>query len=684
MISQLRRGDDQLGQLGWYLRRLRRMSALEVGWRIEDRSRQALWSRRRFERPRRREDGGTVHSSGGPAGTRPVPTMPAKAALETLDGDTRRQVLEAADTLLAGRATLLGTERTDLQDPAWSFDPTSGLSYPADRYAFRVDYRSPADRRSVKHVWELSRHQHLTVLALAWRLSGDQRYASMVRRHLTSWWSANPVLMGVNWASGIELGIRLISWAWTRRLLAGWAGAPSLFEENETAVLQVYWHQRYLAAFPSRGSSANNHVVAEAAGQLVASCAFPWFAESERWRDQAARLLEVELARNTFPDGVNREQAFEYHGLVAELGLVAAAEAEAAGAPLSQATWDLLCKMVDVTAAVCDRSGNPPRYGDADDGRALVVTAPDTDRWQSLLATGAALFGAQPWWPETVPDPQSILVAALAGRQVPVAGRPGARPSHFPDAGLTILRTPPGAGKELWCRCDGGPHGFLSIAAHAHADALSIEVRHEGTPLLVDPGTYWYHGDPVWRAYFRSTLAHNTVELDGEDQSVPGGPFMWATAARTTVGTVVTGDSGDCGPQQWSAAHDGYQRLAPPALHRRNVHLHPADSSLDVVDQLESEAEHLVRLAFHVGPSVECRLDGQRAALRWHGPDGARNVAWLTLDPTLAWSEHRGCTDPPLGWCSTRFGTKVPSTTLVGTGRMARGEIRTRLQVLEP
>ena len=153
----------------------------------------------------------------------------------------------------------------------------------------------------------------------------------------------------MNWTSGIELGVRLISWAWVRRLLDNWPGAPNLFETNEEALCQIWWHQRYLAAFQSHGSSANNHVIAEAAGQLVASLAFDWFEESERWASQAAKLLEVELKRNTFPSGVNREMAFEYHGLVAELGLVAGAEADRAGRPLSEDTWRLLCEMVDVT-----------------------------------------------------------------------------------------------------------------------------------------------------------------------------------------------------------------------------------------------------------------------------------------------------------------------------------------------
>ena len=150
---------------------------------------------------------------------------------------------------------------------------------------------------------------------------------------LRSWWRENPFLSGVHWTSGIEIGIRLISLAWIRRLLDDWPGVADLFEHDELAVRQIRWHQQYLAAFRSRGSSANNHVIAEAAGQLVASCAFPWFAESERWRRKSARLLERELVRNTFPSGIGRELASDYQCFVAELGLLAAVEAEARRPP---------------------------------------------------------------------------------------------------------------------------------------------------------------------------------------------------------------------------------------------------------------------------------------------------------------------------------------------------------------
>ena len=319
------------------------MSPSEVAWRLRDRVRQEVWAHRTFGPPTPAPPQGT--SAPRTADTAPaqsprqVTPFPASVNLDTLPEEAHRGLISVAQGLLGGRFDILGTLREDMADPTWSLDPLSGQSYPDDRCAFQIDFRSAADPRNVKQVWELSRHHHLTVLGLAWRLTGDDRYADMAARHLRSWWKANPVLCGVNWSSGIELGIRLISWVWTRRLLDGWTGASTLFEENGVAVHQIYWHQRYLAAFRSRGSSANNHVVAEAAGQLVTSCAFPWFAESPRWRDESTRLLEEQLLRNTFSDGLNREQAFDYHGLVAELGLVAAVEAEWAGTPIGETSW---------------------------------------------------------------------------------------------------------------------------------------------------------------------------------------------------------------------------------------------------------------------------------------------------------------------------------------------------------
>ena len=141
--------------------------------------------------------------------------------------------------------------------------------------------------------------------------------------------------------------------------------------------------------------------------------------------------------------------------------------------------------MVDVAAAAVDVGLRAPRHGDGDDGRALVLD-PAANRWETLLSTGGELFGAPAWWPRSRPDALSTALAALSAKH-PMNERPASQPHTFSDAGMTMMRAPRSDFPEIWCRCDAGPHGFLSIAAHAHADALSVEVRHGGVDVLADP-----------------------------------------------------------------------------------------------------------------------------------------------------------------------------------------------------
>jgi hypothetical protein len=645
------------------------MSPAEVAWRARDQVLRALWSWRQVRAGQLNAD------TSAPAGERTFAAVLPPGTAKLVSAEAKAVVVCAADQLLHGEWEILGVVRTDLIRPDWFRDPVTGRRSAHDRYAFRIDHRSEEQVGNVKQVWELSRLQHLTLLATAWFLTRDERYARRVADHLRSWFRENPFLSGVHWTSGIELGIRLISLAWIRRLLDDWPGVADLFERNALALRQIRWHQQYLAAFPSRGSSANNHVIAEAAGQLVASCAFPWFRESERWRRKSALLLERELIRNTFPSGIGRELASDYQCFVAELGFVAAVEAEASGHPLRAATWARLCAMADSAAALVDERLRPPRQGDSDEGRGLLLDAPAANRWPSLLAVADTLVGRLDWWPRPPADVGSVLIGALGGARHDVEGRPDRRPSRFADAGVTLLRTH--EPNEIWCRCDGGPHGFLSIAAHAHADALSVEVRYAGVDILADPGTYCYHGERAWRSYFRSTIAHNTVEIGGRNQSSERGPFMWAHHAQAREVEVI--DDGDIA--RWTAEHDGYASLDPSASHRRSVLLDRASSSIDIIDEIGGS--HDIRLAFHLGPEVQAELDGSCAVLRWPGTPAA-GAARLELPYALRWSLHRGETDPILGWYSPGLGRRVPVFILLGCGRCAAGApLATRLEFTE-
>ena len=600
--------------------------------------------------------GGGRAPDGAEAGREPAfPFPPPAGALDAVPAADSRRLLRTADEMMAGRWEVLGVIRQDMAAPDWFLDPLTGKRAPQGRYCFSVNHRDQALTGNVKQVWELSRHHHLTVLAAAYALTGDRRYAERAGQHLRSWWKENPFLSGIHWTSGIEAGIRLISWVWIRRLLDGWDDVQALFEQNELARRQVWWRQTYLSGFRSRGSSANNHVIAEAAGQFTAAMAFAWFAESSAWAEESADLLQRELVKNTFPSGVNRELAFDYHGLVAELGLIAAIEADQAKRPLSDATWRSLGRMLNVAAACVDSRLQAPRQGDSDDGRALVIAAPGDNRWEALLALGEAIFDAPDWWPRVRPGVASTALSALA-RHRSLPDPPTSRPVALRLRGHHDPPLQAADGPEIWCRCDSGPHGFLSIAAHAHADALSIEVRHGETAILTDPGTYCYGSDPLFRRYFRSTIGHNTLEVLRRDQSASGGPTMWVRHARSRL-TNLEWSPDD--PARWTAEHYGYRALHPPVTHRRTVEFRGTERVIEITDEVRGTG--LPRRAAGLSPGAGRggRVGRPQPGPALEGRDHGLVTATMTLPSSLDWSLVRGATDPVLGWYSPAFGQKV-------------------------
>jgi Heparinase II/III-like protein/Heparinase II/III N-terminus len=592
------------------------MSPAEMAWRLRDRVVRAAWSPRQVLRHQLAR--AVAAPAREPAFTGVLPPDTAARVPE----EARTSVLQAADRLLEGEWESSGVLRTE-------------------------------------RVWELSRLQHLTLLATAWYLTHDERYARRVAGHLRYCWRADPFLSRAHRTSGIELGIRLSSLAWIRRLLNDWPGVAGLFERDALALRQIRRHQQYLAAFRSRGSSASDHVIAEAAGQLAVSCALPWFPESERWRRKSALLLERELGRNTFPSGIGREPAPDFHCAVIELGLVAAVEADVSGHPLRAAAWVRLCALADSAAALADESLRPSRQDDSDESRGLLLDAPAPNYWPSMLALARALVGQQDWWPQPPANAISAIVGALAGSRRQIAGRPSQRPSHFAEAGITLLRT---RGKnEIWCRCERGPHGYRGIAAHAHADTLSVEVRYAGIDILADPGTSCYHGRRAWRSYFRPAIARH---------------------ARTREIEVL--DDGDIA--RWTAEHDGYASLDPLALHRRSVLLDRASRSIDIIDQIEGDG-HDIRLAFHLGPDVHVELEESCAVLDWPtaaSTSGTSAAARLELPPGLRWSLHQGETDSVPGGSPHGPGRRVPAVVLLGCGPcVPEMPLITRLEFLD-
>ncbi|MDB5749030.1 MAG: hypothetical protein JWP72_3878, partial [Massilia sp.] len=213
-----------------------------------------------------------------------------------------------------------------------------------------------------------------------------------------------------------------------------------------------------------------------------------------------------------------------------------------------------------------------------------------------------------------------------------------------------------GEENEIKGMLDCGPLGYLGTAAHGHADALALTLSVAGEEVLVDPGTYSYGQEQKWRDYFRGTSAHNTLRVDGRDQSVSGGRFMWLRKAGATIERM------PASPHEFDfrGSHDGYTRLSDPVRHLRSVRFDGAASALVVRDEVAAKKAHPIELFWHFAPELNVRLTS--AGLHVRGKRFALQMQATGADLKL--ELVRGAENPPLGWYSRCYESKQPSDVL--------------------
>ncbi|MDE2352077.1 MAG: alginate lyase family protein [Alphaproteobacteria bacterium] len=654
----------ELKRIGWYWRRLRPMTPGEVALRLWDRAYEWQWRNLFFAR-------GLAPGPGQGKRPRVFRGGLTRTQASAAPADAGVSLLKCAERLLEGNWQVFAVGRDDATPAVdWHWDPKSGSRVPSRAYSYDIRITGENLPFDTKYVWELSRHHHTTVLAAAYWLTGEVRYAEAAAAHVQSWCRENPFLHGIHWASAIELGIRLTSFVWTRRLLEDWAGCRAAFEDDRLFCERVYQHQWLLARRMSYGSSANNHLISEATGLFAASSSMPWFSESDAWRLKAQRVLEREYLRQIFPSGMSRELATAYHAANVESFFVNVVESELNGAPFSDAFWDVGRRMVDCIADLADCRGRPPRQGDSDDACCVMLDNPGYDRWTDLLTLGAAVFGGAAWWPQ---EGRQTLRAWFFASILKAGGRHRGAPSHkkrkhcYREGGLAVLRGRTSSEEEIYCAFDVGPLGYLSIAAHAHADALAFELRVEGQQILVDPGTYSYTAPSSWRDYFRSTRAHNTLELGEISQSRSGGPFLWTSAGNGRLLHAAGMDEG-APVATVEGEHDGYVKSLR-ARHRRRLTLNRNAGQLVIEDHVTCASDVSCNLLFHLHPDVQCELLDNVVTLRWTA-DMTKRYLQIALPAALSWKAVSGSTDPILGWYSGAYDSKVPSITLIGKGEI--------------
>jgi uncharacterized heparinase superfamily protein len=556
---------------------------------------------------------------------RPQPQLGAAAAevVDRLAPACRAQTLASADAVSRGEFQFRG------QPPITFGEKMDWFLQPANN----TDWR-----------WELNRHVYFVTLGRAFAYSSETRYVQTFARLLHDWLDHNPPAVNApNWMSVLEVAYRANAWAWA---LTHFRAA--LDDESLLACLRGLWlHARYLAA-NLEYSSPNNHLWLESKALAMLGILFPEFRDAGGWVTVGLNVLWREVQRQILADGVHVEQATLYHRILAsELAeLLIVMEDNGLSAPV--AARRALAGMLRFELAFLKPNGEPPLIGDS--------TLTDSYLRFNARLVGAAVLRQPELAGGELDEATLWLIGPARADWLLRHATERARPESqaFARGGYCVMRS---ADRYLIFDC--GPFGYPLAPGHAHCDALSFELFAAGHTWLMDPGVYSYHLGADWRRFFRSTAAHNTLVVDGQDQTRLLDDWRVGRQARARLREWLSTPHFDFA----DAEHDGYMRLAEPVVHRRQI-LFLKPEYVIVFDQVSGVGAHQSDVYFHLAPEIEVYMQPATGLARLTHREGA--TLWLAFSgpPDLRAEVVVGSVAPIQGWVSRHSGEKQAAPVL--------------------
>ena len=499
-----------MSRLSWYWHRLRAMTFGEMTLHARKKWRQASDAKR------------TSWPAVDLTCAGAFPKLPKpEDAPEVLREALKRDV----ENILGGRWRFFGHLEVQVDDsPKWQYDYLVRCDVESAVSAFKLNYRSLTDGVDSKLVWEPSRWNQLVRLAMAAYVLGDRRAAEKCVEWLEDWVKHSPPYRGWNWTSALEVGLRLIQFAWIDALLvgAGWDGNHPQRERNRglserlerlrRAILPP--HVWYAWRHKSFGSSANNHLLGELVGCIVATARWPELARCGASLEELQRRWELEVLAQFAEDGGNKEQALNYQLFSWEFCWQARMALVAAGRKISPEVDERLRRAAQFFVDV-QVPGEPWDYGDSDSAFVTPLFADETKvvaewhEWFRAPSSGQAL---EYWMGEARWDLSFEISNCKAGEW-----------RHLHANGYAMRRD-----GDWTTRWDLSPLGLGSMAAHGHLDALHVSMWLRGVAMVIDPGTGSYHADKPLRNWLASRSAHNAACPHGYAWPMRLGPFLWS------------------------------------------------------------------------------------------------------------------------------------------------------------
>jgi hypothetical protein len=444
--------------------------------------------------------------------------------------------------------------------------------------------------------WEFNFHtlRFTEELWRAWIATRDRRYLDRYEFVLRDWHRDNPrnnPPSRFSW-NDHSTAWRGIVYACALRRLPGrsWVREVAL------------WHGRTLAeeGFYRRHG---NHALNQNIGLLELGCEM----RRASWRSLAARRLEKLVVESIDAEGATNEQGlgYEWYNYARYSAAITSLRACGMAPPRS----------------LTERVRRMPAF--------LAFAALPDARWELV---GDTVDGSL----KELPGTAAQFVASGGTR-----GDPPATPYAVFNAGFAFLRSGWGTERALADETAVCVRFGPARSLHGHNDSSSVTLYANGDRILLDPGLFHY-APGVWREWFRSGAAHNTIEVSGAAMQDAGATDL--VAQRHEPGFDFLSLRG---------------RKIPGVDHRRRVLYSRRLGVLLVEDDVRASSPRTVRQWWHLHPQARPVLapDGF-----FTGRPGSRANAWVVqLGGQAGQSVHRGSTDPIQGWVSFGYGHREPA-----------------------
>ena len=579
--------------------------------------------------------------------------IPDAGAVREVTGGALPQLTAEADEIVDGMVRLFGREPVALQ----LAPPDSSRHW--TYYEGRPGTWGVED---IKLIWEPARFGWVYPLGRAYLITGDERYPAAFWKYLEVFQSANPPNMGPNWSSGQEVGLRLLALLFAAKIFAG-SGHTTL-ERVERLTRAVAEHAARIPPTLSYARAQNNnHRIVEALAIYAAGTSLPDHRKSRQWQRLGWHELNRALLSQIEPDGTYTQHSMNYHRLMlhaALQGLIFGREyPEAVQLRLASATRWLL-------AQVDAQSGRAPNLGSNDGALILPLACGGFEDYRPTAQAAARAFLGRAAFPPGAWDETSLWLDLSLGGKSTTENQPANPAVHRLGSA------------ESWATL----RAVRFTSRPSHADQLHVDLWWRGENIALDAGTYRYTAPAPWDNTLAQTRAHNTIEIDQQNQMRRAGRFLWLDWAQARLLPAQAANS-------LAAQHDGYRKLG--VLHRRTLEQVGANG-WRITDELlpaspdRTSKAHDCRLHWLL-PDWPWQIDGN--TLRLDRPGGGTVRLTISTGPlsliragkVLA-GEHRE--DPILGWFSPTYNEKVPALSLVATVRAALPVTITSAWSLEP